>query len=197
MNKRQLAEILYELGLIKIGSFKLSSGKQSPFYIDLRRLIEYPQLLKKIARALFERAKSRYEFDVVAGVATGGIPIAAYISCLFEIPMAYIRKKEKKYGTEKIIEGDVKNKRVLLVDDVVTTGASLEHAAKAIRESYGQINYALVIVDREQGGKDRLNKINVILDSLITAREIFEVLFQEGKIEGKIFEKIMKYLTTT
>ncbi|RLG08772.1 MAG: orotate phosphoribosyltransferase, partial [Thaumarchaeota archaeon] len=128
MNKEDLALELFRLGLVKIGKFRLTSGLESPFYIDLKGLIGYPALLREIATMLFNTAKEKCAFDMVVGIATGGIPIVSFISCLFNIPMAYVRKEKREHGTMRLVEGDIRKKRVLLVDDVATTGGSLEKA---------------------------------------------------------------------
>jgi len=196
MNKEDFVIQLYKLGLIKIGQFKLSSGKESPFYIDLRELISYPKLLKKIASAIVDSVRNEIDFDVIAGIATGGIPLASYISCIYDIPMAYVRKEEKYHGTQKLVEGNVRGKRILLVDDVATTGGSLKRAINALRAEQGQVNYAIVIVDREQGAKQLLNKLNVTLKSLITAREIFAVLYRNNFIKKNTYVKILNYISS-
>lgn len=171
---------LYELGLIKLGRFKLSSGLESNYYVDLRGLVNYPNLLKSIAMMIYELAKSHYHFDIVVGIATGGIPLTSFISCIYSIPMAYVRRERKTYGTQKLIEGDVSLRKVLLVDDVATTGSSLEEAIKTIRDHKGELSAAVVIVDREQGASRRLRDLNVQLLSLIKAHEIFSTLEKNG-----------------
>jgi len=180
MHKEKLILKLYELGLIKIGHFKLSSGLESNYYIDLRGLVSYPDLLKSIATMIYDLAREHYSFDVVAGIATGGIPLTSFISCIYSIPMAYVRREKKTYGTQKLIEGDVSSKKVLLVDDVATTGGSLEDAIRIIRDNGGELSIAIVVVDREQGASRKLRNLNVQLLSLIKAKEIFSTLEKHG-----------------
>ncbi len=191
---KDLSLLLFENGLIKIGSFKLSSGIISPFYIDLRGLISYPKVLKRIAKMILDLVSVKTNFDVVAGIATGGIPLAAFISSISEIPMAYVRKEKKGHGLEKLIEGIVNGKRVLLVDDVATTGASLEYAINVLRENGAIIDHAAVIVDREEGAKERLERIGVKLLSLTTAKEIFTDLYTLRIIDKETFQRIITYL---
>ena len=191
---KDLSLLLFENGLIKIGSFKLSSGIISPFYIDLRGLISYPKVLKRIAKMILDLVSVKTNFDVVAGIATGGIPLAAFISSISEIPMAYVRKEKKGHGLEKLIEGIVNGKRVLLVDDVATTGASLEYAINVLRQNGAIIDHAAVIVDREEGAKERLERIGVKLLSLTTAKEIFTDLYTLRVIDKETFQRIITYL---
>jgi len=167
---------------------------ESPFYIDLKGLIGYPALLREIATMLFNTAKEKCAFDMVVGIATGGIPIVSFISCLFNIPMAYVRKEKREHGTMRLVEGDIRKKRVLLVDDVATTGGSLEKAVKVLRGNEGLIDYAIVIVDREQGARKRLSALGVKLLSLLTARELFQILWKGNIISRDTYELILDYI---
>jgi len=194
MNKEDLALELFRLGLVKIGKFRLTSGLESPFYIDLKGLIGYPALLREIATMLFNTAKEKCTFDTVVGIATGGIPIVSFISCLFNIPMAYVRKEKREHGTMRLVEGDIRKKRVLLVDDVATTGGSLEKAVKVLRGNEGLIDYAIVIVDREQGARKRLSALGVKLLSLLTARELFQILWKRNIISRDTYELILNHI---
>ena len=194
MNKEDLALELFRLGLVKIGKFRLTSGLESPFYIDLKGLIGYPALLREIATMLFNTAKEKCAFDMVVGIATGGIPIVSFISCLFNIPMAYVRKEKREHGTMRLVEGDIRKKRVLLVDDVATTGGSLEKAVKVLRGNEGLIDYAIVIVDREQGARKRLSALGVKLLSLLTARELFQILWKRNIISRDTYELILNHI---
>lgn len=184
---------LYERGLIKFGQFTLSSGLESPFYIDMRQIYGYPDLARELVEILVSRAPLR-DIDVLAGVATAGIPLAAYISCLTGKPMAYVRAEKKNYGTGKQVEGDVRGKRVALVDDVATTGSSLLKAARAVLEEGGYPLYALVIVDREQGARELLSKHNIELISVITTRGLFRYLYESGVIDRETYDRVLLYL---
>ncbi len=194
MNKEDLALELFRLGLVKIGKFRLTSGLESPFYIDLKGLIGYPALLREIATMLFNTAKEKCTFDTVVGIATGGIPIVSFISCLFNIPMAYVRKEKREHGTMRLVEGDIRKKRVLLVDDVATTGGSLEKAVKVLRGNEGLIDYAIVIVDREQGARKRLSALGVKLLSFLTARELLQILWKRNIISRDTYELILNHI---
>ncbi len=180
MRKDELALKLYNLGLVKIGRFKLSSGLESNYYIDLRGLVNYPSFLKEIASMIYDIAREKGSFDVVAGIATGGIPLVSFISCMYEIPLAYVRRERKAYGTGRRLEGNVSSKKILLVDDVATTGGSLEEAIKVIRDNGGEVKHAIVVVDRMQGARERLMKLGVELLFLINVNELFSSLEKHG-----------------
>ncbi|MCY0867791.1 MAG: orotate phosphoribosyltransferase [Desulfurococcus sp.] len=188
-----LALELYERGMVRVGWFKLSSGLESPFYIDLRRLYMHPNLARRVAMEIVERV-GLDDVDVVLGVATGGLPLASYISCITGKPLAYVRSERKNHGLSSLIEGDVAGLRILVVDDVSTTGSSIARAVSAVREAGGIPLKASVVVDREQGASSTLAKLGVKLYWLITAREIFEELHKHGLISEREYKDIMNYL---
>lgn len=188
-----IAMELYRHGMIKIGSFKLSSGIDSPFYIDLRRLYSYPELARRVVAELLARVPLG-DVDVVAGVESAGMPLAAYISCLTLKPMAYVRKERKDHGTALAVEGDVRGMKVAVVDDVATTGASLTKAVHYLREAGGIPVKAVVIVDREQGAREALSKLGIELYALVKASEIFDFLYKAGLISTEDYSKITSYL---
>lgn len=185
---------MFQYGLIKVGEFTLSSGIKSPFYIDMRQIYSYPQLALELVEILVKKIDLD-QVDILAGVATAGIPLAAYISCLTGKPMVYIRKERKDHGLGKWIEGgEVTGKKVAIVDDVATTGSSLAKAVAAVRESGGLPTVALVIVNREQGADKLLESMGVKLVYVISAKELFNELYREGAITPEQYHKIVRYL---
>lgn len=190
---RWLSRELYLRGMIRIGEFKLSSGITSPYYIDLRRIYSYPDLINSIVDEVIKIAPLD-EVEVIAGIETAGIPLASYISCVTRKPLAYIRKEAKTHGTGQLIEGEVSGRKIMIVDDVVTTGSSLLRAINRVRESGGLPVTALVIVDREQGARKLLETHGVKLVSLITARQIFNDLREEGLIDRHTLQRILEYI---
>jgi len=188
-----IAVELYRKGMVKIGRFKLSSGIESPFYIDLRKLYMYPELARAVVLEL-AKVVELDDVDVIVGVATAGIPLAAYMSCLTGKPMAYVRSEQKNHGTNSLIEGDVHGLRALILDDVSTTGSSLLKAIKAVREAGGAPVRAGVIVEREQGAREALSMHCVELHWLLTARELFEYIYGNELITGEQYRELIEYL---
>ncbi len=181
----------YKLGIIKFGKFKLSSGIESPYYIDLRRLYSFPDLAFRVVNELIKAINARY--DAVIGVATAGIPLATYISFIKKIPMGYARIEKKSYGLKSVVEGVVKDKEVLVVDDVATTGQSLLSSAEALKSLGAKVVAAAVIVDREQGAEEALASAGIKLYSLIKVTKMFEVLLKERLISREAYEEVIEY----
>ena len=194
--KTELSKILHKIGAIKFGAFKLTSGRMSPYYIDLRIVPSFPDAFQRVCDIYVDMVKSQLgaqSFDRIAGIPTAGIPFASLISYKIKKPFLYIRPKAKLHGRERRIEGMIMpGNRVLLVDDLITTGLSLRKAANAIRAEGGVVSDALVLLDREEGGKERLKKDGINLHYLLTAREAANRLFELGAIEEDQYKTIVK-----
>ncbi|OLS19355.1 MAG: Orotate phosphoribosyltransferase [Candidatus Heimdallarchaeota archaeon LC_3] len=158
---------LREMNALKFGDFTLASGKSSKFYLDLRLIPSYPRLFKKIGDLLIKKCRT-LDFDIVVGIPTAGVPFATYISIFCEKPLIYLRKEIKSHGTKKKLEGiKVDNKRVLLVDDLISSGFSKEFAIQNIRSERGIVEEILVLVDRREKNEtnnnwEEANKVNVV-----------------------------------
>jgi len=194
--KTELSRILHKIGAIKFGAFKLTSGRTSPYYIDLRIVPSFPEAFQRVCDVyvkLVETELGAQSFDRIAGIPTAGIPFASLIAYQMKKPFLYIRPKAKLHGRERRIEGIIMpGNKVLLVDDLITTGLSLTKTAKAIRAEGGVVSDALVLLDREEGGKERLKKDNITLHYLLTAREAANKLYELGAIEEDQFKTILK-----
>ena len=194
--KSELSQILNRIGAIKFGTFKLTSGRISPYYIDLRIIPSFPDAFQKVCDLyikLLEKDLGVENFDRIAGIPTAGMPFASVIAYHLKKPFIYIRSKVKLHGRERRIEGVIMpGNRVLLVDDVVTTGLSLRKAAKNMRAEGGVVSDALVMLDREEGGKERLLKDNIKLHYLLTASEAATKLYELGTIEEDQLKTILK-----
>jgi orotate phosphoribosyltransferase len=194
--KSELSRILHKIGAIKFGAFKLASGRVSPYYIDLRVVPSFPDAFQRVIgmyAKLLEKDLGAENVDRIAGIPTAGIPFASVVAYQTKKPFIYIRPKMKLHGRERRIEGILMpGDKVLLIDDVVTTGMSLRKAAKAIRAEGGVVADVLVILDREEGGKERLLKDGVKLHYLLTARDAATNLFELGAIEEDQLKTILK-----
>lgn len=166
----EIAEILIKYNAIKFGEFTLASGAKSTYYIDIKTASTNPMLLREIGKAIADRYGS--EFEVVAGVAVGAVPIAVAVSLAANKPYCIIRKEEKDHGLAGKIVGDIRDKKVLLVEDVVTSGGSVVYGIEALKNGGAIIGKVVTVVDREQGGAEKLKGMGVELNSLVRASEI-------------------------
>lgn len=166
----EIAELLIEYGAIEFGDFTLASGAKSSYYIDLKSACTNPGLLFEIGKEISEK----FDFDVVAGVAVGAVPIAVSVSLSSEKPYCIIRKEEKDHGKSGNIIGDVKDKNVLLVEDVITSGGSVIYGINALKSAGAIIDKVVTVVDREQGADEKLKSTGVNLHSLVRVSEILK-----------------------
>ncbi len=157
---------------VKRGEFTLASGKKSDYYINIKEVYTKPEVLKEIAVKMAEIIEGK-KIDKIAGVAIGAIPIAVALSLQTGIPFVIVRKEEKNHGTSSKIEGEIKEgERVVIVEDVTTTGGSVINAIEALR-SFGCVcEEALVVVDREEGAEENLKRKGVKLISLFKGIEL-------------------------
>lgn len=194
--KTELCRVLHKIGALKFGVFKLTSGRTSPYYIDLRIVPSFPDAFQRVCDVyvnLIKKELGKEGFDRIAGIPTAGIPFASLIAYQLGKPFLYIRQHVRLHGRERRIEGIIMpGDRVLLVDDLITTGRSLRKAAKAIRAEGGLVNHALVLLDREEGGKQRLAEDNISLHFLLTASEAAKKLHEAGAIDNEQLKTILK-----
>src|SRR3989344_6482516 len=166
MNEK-VAKALADANVVRFGKFALASGIESPIYINLRVLPSYPESMKIVSEELSKLVK-KMKPDVVAGAETAGIPLSTAISLKTGIPMIYVRKRPKTYGTMDLVEGILeKGKKAVLVDDMATNAYSKLKFIEGIKHAGGIIRDVVIVLDREQGGKEALGKEDIKLHSLI------------------------------
>ena len=195
---KQVGILLIKNSAIKFGDYILASGKKSPYYIDLRQTISSPITMDWIGNALTrivinEIGKDR--IDKILGVPTAGVPFATVVSQKLAIPLIYYRQARKEHGVRKKIEGILdRNDRVLIIDDLITTGESVIESAEVVRDQGGVVNELVVLLDREQGGKERLRSSRIEPHVLFKISDAMEWLHTVGLIEDKIFDTVKRYI---
>jgi orotate phosphoribosyltransferase len=159
------------------GHFKLASGAESEFYFNLKPTMMNPQGGYLCAKALLEKIRSVEGIDYVGGLEMGAVPVIAALAAQSfadgkPVATFFVRKQAKDHGTGEVIEGlasgeTLAGKRVIIIDDVATTGGSIVKAAEAARKLGAIVDYALVILDREEGGTENLAKAGMKLLSAV------------------------------
>ncbi|XP_014206508.1 uridine 5'-monophosphate synthase [Copidosoma floridanum] len=191
---KELAIELYNVGAIRTGSFITKVGLETPIYIDLRVIISYPQLLLRLSKSLWSLVDNK-DFSHVCGVPYTALPIATVISTESNVPMIIRRKEAKSYGTKKMIEGIFKTGDTpIIIEDIITSGSSIIETVKDLQNEGLNVTTALVIVDREQGGRDNLEKAGITVKTLFTITQLLGYLFESSKLSEESFKEIKDYI---
>lgn len=153
------------------GRFLLRSGATSSEYFDKYRFEAQPELLRAIASQLVPLVPA--ETEVLAGLELGGVPIATALSLETGLPTAFVRKEAKRYGTCRLAEGaELAGRRVLVVEDVVTSGGQVVQSTQALRELGAVISSAICVIDRQSGGAEALSRVDLVLSALFTRAQL-------------------------
>lgn len=165
-----LREELVACGALKFGDFTLTSGKKSKYYVDVKQATTVPRILRQIADGI---AKNVGDAEVLAGVELGAVPILVAVALATDRPYAIIRKGERAHGTGRRIEGpSVQGKRVLVIEDVTTTGSSVVKAVELLRQEGAHVSRVETVVDRGEGGAQALQALDVRLGALVSSQDL-------------------------
>ncbi|MEM2785798.1 MAG: orotate phosphoribosyltransferase [Candidatus Nitrosotenuis sp.] len=191
---KEFATFLHKNSIIKFGDFTLASGRKSPYYVDLRVVPSYPHQYRRMIRYLQNLISEQIgfdNFDAVASVPTGGLVIASSLAYELVKPLVYVRSQVKEHGTGKLVEGIVKkDMKILIVDDVVTTGGSVINGIKELRKQGATVSDVYVIINRLEGANEALRKEGVTLHQLLDIYEIAKILYDEKIIDELTFAKV-------
>ncbi len=185
------SKMLIRTGALQFGMFTLSGGRLSPYYLDLRVIPSFPDAFRACTDLLAKNARSVEGIDKIGGIPTGGLPWASVLAYSLAKPLVYTRKDIKLHGRERSVEGILTpGERVLLVDDVITTGKNILTALQSIRGEGGVVENALVLLDREEGGGEHLQKEGVKLHSVAKISDVAKKLLDMDAITKTQFEEL-------
>lgn len=182
---QSLALTLFEIEAVRFGNFALHSGRTSPIYIDLRLLASYPDVLRQAARA-YRHLLNTLTFDLLAATPLAGLPIGTALSLDMNLPLIYPRQSAKGHGTGKQIEGKwEQGQTAVVIDDLITSGDSLLQGVVVLEAAGLTVSDAVVLIDREQGGRQTLRSQGYNLHSALTLSNLLTVLEKEERITAQ------------
>jgi orotate phosphoribosyltransferase/uridine monophosphate synthetase len=199
-NNLWLAEELYRLGAIQFGEFTLGrTAVRSPVYINVRKLIGHPDALRRAAVVMHEeivalqamRNPQIAPFDVVAGVPLGGLHIATAYSLVAKQPMVYLHPNREDLFVEGVYSHD---QTAIIMDDLVTGGGSIAETASHLRDAGLMVKDAFVLIDRQQGARERLRSEGINLRAVLSLEVILNCLMSLGMIEEEQYRRSIRYL---
>lgn len=187
---RDLILQLYDIGCVVFGDHVQASGAVFPYYIDLRKIISIPQIFHQIVSAYADILKD-LKFDRIAGIPYGSLPTATGLALRMERPMIFPRKEVKTYGAGKLIEGHFQaGETIVVVDDILISGKSVMEGAGKLKSAGLNVEDIVVLIDHEQGVKDKLQAHGYRAHSVLALSEIAQILYQANRIDSEQFNML-------
>lgn len=194
-DRETLALTLYEIGAVKLGNFRLHSGRLSPIYIDLRLLVSFPQAMRRVAAA-YRSLLDDLSYDLLAAYPYAALPIGVAISLQMGQPLIYPRKETKAHGTGRQVEGRWEaGQTAVVIEDLITSGDSILQAAAVLKDEGLHVRDAVVLIDREQGGRQNLEEQGYRLHTVMTLNRLLAILEDHGRISARQRTEVLKALT--
>lgn len=196
-----LAKELWDLGAVQFGDFNVGRTQHSPLYLNPRLLIGNPTAFQRCARVIKEEAETMLSmrhsplapFSLVAGVPFGGLHVATAFSLSSKVPLIYLHPGRGDDGD--VIEGKyVPGQTVLVIDDLITHGTSVIDTAAKLRDAGLMVHDAIVLLDRKQGGRERLRQHGINLVAILEIETLLNYLMAHGKIEEQWYRRCLNYL---
>ena len=195
---KEFSTFLHQNKIIRFGEFTLASGKKSSYYVDLRLVPSYPHEFRKMVKYLQNEIIKDIgldKFDSLVSVPTGGLVIASALAIETVKPLIYVRSKPKDYGTSKSVEGKiVEGMKVVMIDDVATTGGSVVNGIMSLKEAKIKVEDAYVIVNRMEGADKALKDQGVTLHSITNVMQITKSLHEQNLVGDDVLQKIQEQI---
>ena len=200
-----LAKELWDLGAIEFGDFNVGRTEHSPIYLNPRLLIGNPNALQRCARVIKEEAETMLSmrhsplepFSLVAGVPFGGLHLATAFSLTAKVPLIYLHPPSRagNSGALDVIEGKyVPGQTVVVIDDLITHGSSVVETVSKLRDAGLMVHDAIVLLDRKQGGRERLRQRGINLSAILEIGTLLNYLMAHGKIEEQWYRRCLSFL---
>uniref|UniRef100_A0A8C4Q0I0 Uridine 5'-monophosphate synthase n=1 Tax=Eptatretus burgeri TaxID=7764 RepID=A0A8C4Q0I0_EPTBU len=185
---------LLDVQVLKFGTYTLRTGLVSPVYVDFREIFGFPDLLCELAELIFQASREA-QYELVCGVPYTALPLATCLSITHRLPLLIRRKEAKGYGTKRIVEGKfVPGQTCLIVEDVVTFGTSILDTARILQQAGLKVTDAVVLLDRAQGGAERLASCGIRVWSVNTLPQILKSLGSRGRLDQDTICKVLDFL---
>jgi orotate phosphoribosyltransferase len=170
MTKEQLAKRIADVSLLR-GEFTLRSGRKSNYYLDKYRFETQPDVLAALGALLAERVTT--DIHRIAGAELGAVALAAAASMASGTPFVIIRNQKKDYGTSKLVEGVLEQgEKVLIVEDVLTTGGQVLEAAKSLKDAGAVVERIVTVIDRQEGARENIENAGYVFEALFTTQDL-------------------------
>lgn len=190
-----LAVSLFDIGAVRMGRFTLHSGKISPIYLDLRLLVSHPAVLQHVAAAYTALLK-QLTFDILAAYPYAALPIGTAIALHNNWPLIYPRKTAKQYGTGKQVEGVWEvGQTAVIIEDLITSGDSILQAIASVKAAGLHVSDAVVLIDREQGGRETLLEQGYQVHSVLSISHLLAILERQERISARQRADVLAELT--
>lgn len=167
-----LVEALRSCGALKFGDFTLTSGRKSHYYVDIKRAVTRPDVLRLIVKLMLPHMST---YSRIAGTELGAVPLAVALSLESSLPYIMIRREDRLHGTQRALEGELNpGERVVLVEDVTTTGGTVKRAVEVLRHAGAVVDRVVCVLDRDEGAERSLKKLGVELLALLKSEDLMD-----------------------
>lgn len=194
-----LYRVLLKTEALRFGMFKLSNGKLSPYYVDMRLTLSYPSAFSSLVGIYGQIVRSSHVLDnqeYICGVPTSGLPFASALAYSLGKALVYVRAVREAHRGQRMVEGVLKaGSKTILLDDVVGTGATLASASEAVRGEGGIVTDAVALLDREEGGGSLLGSHGVELHVAGRITDVARRLLEDGVIDEDLFRNVTAQTT--
>ncbi|MFH1786874.1 MAG: orotate phosphoribosyltransferase [archaeon] len=192
-----IEELLGEVGAVKFGEFTWKSGKQAPYYVDLRILPSFPEAFKIVASQMAEAVKKipDYQSRRLVGVPLSGISFATAVGLELNMPVLFARKEAKGHGTKKLLEGIFKaGDRVILIEDVISTGVSSSETISKLKEGGLAVEDIVAVLEHGIGGRENLHALGLRVHTLTNMTKIVKRLSSGGKVPKEKVKTVEEFV---